>query len=142
VVRIGDAVRPSASYASARLSRSGVQKVPRGLPMRRVQSELQCSVNHGRSGRCACAAPTPVYVLRCGMDRATIEEHLEQARRHVAEGEEHVARQQQIVDELERDGHDTTQAREVLKVFEETLATHVADQERLEQELASAGGLG
>jgi hypothetical protein len=67
VVRIGDAVRPSASYASARLSRSGVQKVPRGLPMRRVQSELQCSVNHGRRTLCMrCAHSRVRATLRHG----------------------------------------------------------------------------
>jgi hypothetical protein len=46
-------------------------------------------------------------------------EHLEQARRHVAEGELHLARQRALVVQLERGGHDTTQARKLLKQFEE-----------------------
>ena len=74
------------------------------------------------------------------MDRAVIQEHLELANRHVADGEKHVARQKQILAELEREGHDPEQARELLAVFEETLAIYVADRERLERELASAGG--
>jgi hypothetical protein len=73
------------------------------------------------------------------MDRQMILDHLEQARRHVAEGKEHLARQRKIIAELERDGHDTKMARELLTQFEETFAIHVEDQERIERELSTAG---
>jgi hemerythrin len=58
------------------------------------------------------------------------EELLAEADRHVAEGEQHVARQREMVAELERDGHDAKAARELLRQFEQTLAMHVADRDR------------
>ncbi|MEY9199401.1 bifunctional non-homologous end joining protein LigD [Sinorhizobium fredii] len=64
---------------------------------------------------------------------ALIEKHLAKAERHVAEGEEHVARQTNILAELERNGHDTKQARELLETFRELLASHIEDRNRLIQ---------
>lgn len=51
-----------------------------------------------------------------------IERHLAQAETHVVQSESHLARQIEIVDELERDGHgDAAQAaRELLATFELT----------------------
>ena len=63
-------------------------------------------------------------------------EHLDQARRHVAEGAEHVVRQRELVARMERDGHDTAEARRLLGQFEEMQALHVADRDRIEDELA------
>jgi hypothetical protein len=53
-------------------------------------------------------------------ERAMIERHLAQAEGHVALGESHIARQIQIVTELERDGHEQTAiiARQLLATFE------------------------
>src|SRR5262249_31428811 len=48
------------------------------------------------------------------MDRSLIEEHLAQANRHVAEGEGHVTKRRELVAQLERDGHDTTEALKLL----------------------------
>ena len=67
-----------------------------------------------------------------------IEEHLALAQRHVMEGEGHVQKQRDIVAELERDGHDTTQARELLRTFEELLGEHYDDRARLEFQLAES----
>lgn len=64
------------------------------------------------------------------MDRAMIAEHLSQAERHVLDGERHVARQRELVAELERDGHDTQQARDFLLQFEDLQRLHVADRGR------------
>jgi hypothetical protein len=64
-------------------------------------------------------------------------DHLAQAERHVAEGERHVARQRELIAELERDGHDTVQARELLVQFEGLQVMHVADRDRLRREFAS-----
>lgn len=70
------------------------------------------------------------------MDREMIESHLAQARRHVAEGEQHVSRQRELLAELARDGHDTTEAVKLLANFEDLQRMHIADRHRLERELA------
>ena len=70
-------------------------------------------------------------------DSAMILDHLEQARRHVAEGDHHVGRQRERVSQLARDGHDTKEAQRLLRRFEELQALHVADRDRLERELAA-----
>jgi len=67
-----------------------------------------------------------------------IEKHLALAERHVADGEKHVARQKQLVAELERDGHDAKQARDLLKQFEDFQAIHVAERNRLRSQLAQS----
>ena len=72
------------------------------------------------------------------MDRQILKEHLALAERHVREGAEHVARQRQIIAELERDGHDATEARRMLATFETTQAMHVADLERIAVQVAAA----
>ena len=71
------------------------------------------------------------------MDRAVILQHLKQAEGHVRQGEIHVTNQRLLVETLERDGHDTTQARALLKEFIELQALHVADRDRLRGELAA-----
>ncbi|HSC19371.1 MAG TPA: hypothetical protein VLC74_10685 [Rhizomicrobium sp.] len=63
-------------------------------------------------------------------------DHLRLAETHVAEGEHHVARQRELVAELDRDGHDTSQGRRLLLEFEELQAMHIADRNRLLRELA------
>ena len=65
------------------------------------------------------------------------EGHLALAERHVAEGEQHIAKQRALVDGLARDGHDTTLALELLREFERTQASHVAERNRLRAELLS-----
>lgn len=49
------------------------------------------------------------------------EDHLAQAKRHVAEGERHVAEQVALIEQLERDGHDTTDAKAFLKTLQQAL---------------------
>ena len=53
--------------------------------------------------------------------RYPLEKPLEMARRHVAEAEARVARQRELVAELERQGRDATQVQAVLDLFEDTL---------------------
>ena len=55
-----------------------------------------------------------------------METELEMVERHVREGERHVARQREILAELGRDGHPTAIARDLLVLFEWTLAQHRA----------------
>jgi hypothetical protein len=50
----------------------------------------------------------------------------EMVERHVRQGERHVARQREIIAELGRDGHSTAVARDLLILFEWTLAQHRA----------------
>jgi len=69
------------------------------------------------------------------IDRQLWQEHLAQAERHVAQGQQHVTRQRRVIAELECDGHDAKAARQLLKQFEEMLALHIADRDRLREEL-------
>jgi hypothetical protein len=71
-------------------------------------------------------------------ERNTILAHLEQARRHVADGERHVAHQREIVAQKERDGHDTVTSKQLLEQFEQLYTMYVAERDRLEKELVEA----
>jgi hypothetical protein len=70
------------------------------------------------------------------MDRHLLEEHLAMAERHAAEGEVHLLRQRQLVSELRRDGHDTTQSEMLLASFEALQAMHLEHRDRLRLELS------
>ena len=69
------------------------------------------------------------------MDRSVILQHLNQARRHVATGLIHIARQRAIIARLEVDGHDTGHAEGALRMLHSMQAVHVADCDRLEKAL-------
>jgi hypothetical protein len=71
------------------------------------------------------------------VDRTLIAAHLAQAERHVVEGARHIERQHEIIQELERDGHDTTAARELLAALERTQVLHLEGRDRLRSELAA-----
>ena len=71
------------------------------------------------------------------MDRRLKLAYLAQARHHVAQGEEHVARQTRLVAELERDGHDAGEARRLLAQFIVMQSMHIDDCKRLEAELSN-----
>ncbi len=75
------------------------------------------------------------------MQLKMLEEHLAQCERHVALGERHLSRQREIIAELDRGGHDSTKARELLVIFGETQAI-VAHRDRLRDELANAAANG
>ncbi len=72
------------------------------------------------------------------VDRAFILEHLAKAEEHVVLGQEHVAHQRQLAEQLEHDGHDATAARAPLSQFEGLLAMHIKDRDRLVRELTDA----
>jgi DNA repair protein RadC len=76
-----------------------------------------------------------VRALSLHMDRVLQEQHLALAERHVAQGEKTIARQTEILAELERDGHRTKRARDLLRQFRELQAMFVADRNRLRDEL-------
>ncbi len=62
-------------------------------------------------------------------------DELEQAKRHVAEGQAHVNHQRYILEKLGRDGHDQTKARQLLETMEETLRLAREDVSRMQAEL-------
>ena len=69
-------------------------------------------------------------------------DHLEQAERHVAEGERILGHQRTVVEHLRKDrhsGHLIEAAEGLLRSFEEVQRMHVADMERLSRELAQRG---
>jgi hypothetical protein len=72
------------------------------------------------------------------VDRSLVASHLAQAEVHLAQGALHVARQREIVAGLARNGLDTSLANQLLSTFESTQATHLADVDRLKQELAKS----
>jgi hypothetical protein len=56
-------------------------------------------------------------VLRCEMDRDRLEKALERAEERIVLSEKQIARQKEIIAELERAGQDTVQAKGLLAVF-------------------------
>jgi hypothetical protein len=64
-------------------------------------------------------------------NREILQEALAQAEWDVARGEYLIARQQQIVAKLERDGHDAEVGRKLLKRLEDMQATHITDRDRI-----------
>ena len=72
------------------------------------------------------------------MDPALLRRHLELVERHVLEGEQHVARQRENVARLEHGprGSITSRiARELLQDMERAHRLHVAERDRLREEL-------
>ena len=69
------------------------------------------------------------------MDRHTLQEHLAKSESHVVIGKRNIARQRQIVADLEQDGHDATTARKILDAFEVLQRLHVQDRDRTAWEL-------
>ena len=69
------------------------------------------------------------------MNRVMFEDHLAATERELAEVEQHVAYQRELVAVLRHDGHDTGQATWLLKQFEEVLAIHIAARDRARQAL-------
>jgi hypothetical protein len=69
------------------------------------------------------------------MDRQTTSQQLTLAERHVAEGERRLARQRELIAELDRDGHDTKRARMILATMQDTQVLHCEDRARLRRML-------
>ena len=60
-------------------------------------------------------------------------DHLALARRHVADGYVHIARQRALIVHLEAKGEDSALARQMLRSLEEMQARHIADCQHLEK---------
>jgi hypothetical protein len=72
------------------------------------------------------------------MDLATMLEQLREADRHVVFGERLIARQRELLGLLQRDGHDTREAEEVMRVLEKSQELHVSGRDRIRTEIAMA----
>jgi hypothetical protein len=76
------------------------------------------------------------------MDRTTLLDHLAKTTRDVEEGQRQIVQQKEILFELEREGHDGSDARSRLALLEEMQAMHVWDKRRTMialSELSSGG---
>jgi hypothetical protein len=69
------------------------------------------------------------------MDRATLEQQLADAERHVIDGLEHIATQRRIIFQLGRERRDMAAALELLRRFEQVQELLIADRDRLRKEL-------
>jgi hypothetical protein len=70
------------------------------------------------------------------MDREMLKRHLAQGEENIATGDKNIARQRDVIAQLERDGHDTASARSFLREFEQLQAVLTAERERLLSELS------
>ncbi len=75
------------------------------------------------------------YFIR--MDRRSILQRLAQAHQHIALADRLVMRQRDLVERLERAGHDAAEALRMLANLEDLQRLHLADRIRLERELAN-----
>src|SRR5690242_1421289 len=71
------------------------------------------------------------------MDRNQVMEHLAQAERHITEGEYRIRNQLRIIAVLERDGHDSVLARQLLANFKRAQALQIEQREFIIGELKS-----
>jgi len=64
------------------------------------------------------------------------------AGRHVTVGLDHLARQRALIVKLQSDGHDTSEARELLQVLEQSQALHIAFLAYLRAQVDARSGTG
>ena len=62
------------------------------------------------------------------------------ADRDVTEGQERIARQAEVVRELRADGHDTSDAQNLIRVMQQSLDAVTAHRQQIVRELASIQG--
>jgi hypothetical protein len=69
------------------------------------------------------------------MDRDDLIDHLAAVERHIALGRSHLARQEALIAELDRDGHDTTDAIAILATLRSSQGLLKGERERILREL-------
>jgi len=69
------------------------------------------------------------------MDRVLWKRFLAQTEEHILEAERTLSRQREVIAELERDGHDSQSARELLTQFEAMLALVTQNRDLVKNEL-------
>jgi hypothetical protein len=92
-------------------------------------------ISHARDHLKQEHAPQRPHYLSHPIDRKMVERHLKQAERHAEVGQEHISSQRKRIAQLERDGHDTYEARKLLAQFEELQSMHIAHRDRLARQL-------
>lgn len=70
-------------------------------------------------------------VMVCSMNHWALLQNLAQAERHIAEGVVHLARQESLIADLDRAGHDSDEARTILDTLAHTQLLHEQDREHL-----------
>jgi hypothetical protein len=88
------------------------------------------------AGTPEATANTKSYEIGHAPKPKLIMDHLAQTEVHVEQGANHVKRQRQLLEDLARDGHDTTGPSALLNLFKELHDLHVQDRDRLRAELA------
>jgi len=76
-----------------------------------------------------------VFRALTGMERNLLKRNLARTEKRIAQGREHVERQRQIVEELQRKGQDPGRSADLLRLFTETLDAHLDERGRLVSEL-------
>lgn len=76
------------------------------------------------------------YVLCSGVSMDKTREALAQADKHVIESRQRIAKQQALVKQLERDGHDSSMAKALLQEFRHSLQLHLIGRATMEAEIA------
>ncbi len=69
------------------------------------------------------------------MELRLVRRHLAEAERHVALSDMHITRQLEIIDELERGGHPTSLALDLLHTYRVLRTTHKAHRNLIRREL-------
>ena len=69
------------------------------------------------------------------VDRAMLQRRIAQAASRIETGVRYIAKQRGIIDQLEADGRDTSDAREILAYLEKVHATNIAEHKRIVKEL-------
>lgn len=69
------------------------------------------------------------------MDPQRLHKHLAEAEAQVVKGLRHIADQRDVVEQLERDGHDSTTARDLLTTLLHSQQLHEEHRDRLKREL-------
>ena len=70
------------------------------------------------------------------MDRKILAQHLAEAEEHVMSDRRAIIQQRELILNLERDGHDTGEARGLLATYEELHEFHLAERDHLLKEFA------
>jgi hypothetical protein len=84
------------------------------------------------------AALASIWLVDCRMDRATLEQLLQEAESLLHRGQQNIAYQREAIGTLKRGGHDATAAKMFLRRLESAQALHIADRNRPFKELTCA----
>jgi hypothetical protein len=76
--------------------------------------------------------------VRIRVDRATLQQHLEEAESRVERGLRNIAHQREIISILKRGGHDATAAKGFLRRLESAQQRDIVDRDQLIKELAAS----